>query len=439
MMGARVCQTAFAAVAMCMASFAAISPLASAKDYRFSVPAHPDMVRGTVMGAAGKGASALRGEDPIYLYEALAEMEGVSSASASTEFGAWPGIDERRLRGSTSRVGTAYARMYDLLSSSASSGALVLSGREVDVRTNAWPIALYGLARTSTCARDAVLFSGASRGVTDGMAALGERAVASVLAAADVAAYYSALADVGGVANDYALTSRGTNSNATTQRTVADSCVFNVEEGAFAYSAGTPVDAKGSRVGGGMYEYTIQDTFVEQRQSGSNTLRSRAMHSSVIGSFCADDEVEAVLWTNAFARAANLSCRKAWVVAVAQYVDTLTERTSPTNEIWSYCQTNVVVALPCEAKFFERDGMVVAKATPHYDDAYNMAFAVLPEAHRPDDGWYPAAPVASAFPVGNETVKNRRSTSFDVTPERIALVVDVDWHTGFHRIEASRE
>ena len=435
----RIATIASITMALPAAALAVRSPLATPDDYAFTAPANGDFVRGEVMGPDPAPYSPVRGEDQIYVYEALSEIEAARDGGA----GSWPrqGIDRRWPRQSASRVGTAFALLYQALAANTNgsgAGGIALAGVPVPGAASAAWFVRSGRDPTGY-ARASVLEAGAAAVPVDGMDALGRGTGRLPLAATNVAAFYRCLASVGGVAGDYAVTSSGSATNLGSSVSEWTDCSFSADAdggGSFEYT--TRRDVSGyRRIGGGLQESTSQETSVRQVAHGGKDVRSAPMRSSTISSFDHDEAISVTLFTNAVARASGLSVRSAWVVCHCYYADSLQRWVSPSNAVLDVnVATNAMVALACSAATSEEGGMVVAKATPHYMDAYNAFFAAMPDdTHHPDDLWFPAAPGAEAFAPGEaKTVANGRYTAISISPVRLALVVDVDWHAGFHKL-----
>lgn len=429
------------------------SPLASAEDYRFTDPRNADLVRGRLTGPDPEPGRPLLGEDQIYLFEAMSEMSAVSEANGNSSFAKASGIDTRYLRRpTTARVGAVFGRLYGVLADSADGtssygGGLVLADAEIG---GADPAVWDGTPNyvTSTkqyytrYARDSVLAAGAAAGPLDGMAdfVAGSR---RRLSSGSVAAFYRAIAAVSGFAGDSDAADGGLlHEDAAVTHSYGVSIEgFNSDTGVFTYSADVDKVTRDAWSGGGLYDWSIQRSCRSRRKYGPESARQWATSEAVSNGSsqtCSFDEpVAATLFPADFAKAAQLSCRKAWVVVEATYGDTY-RRWSDSATLEKVTDTSLTRLVAAEASgvsFSEGGGFVTATATPSYDAAYKAFFAEFPDLHHPDDNWFPPAPDMGAWSEDEEGEKvNYRRTSIRMIPKRLALVADVDWRTGFHRL-----
>lgn len=403
-------------------------PLTRYGDYTYTKPNHTG-ITGKVMGTRPAPYTPLRIEDQIYLYEAWAEMDTVANATPSSVLTVWDGGDDARLIRQGSRVGKPWHPIYTGLCNNTNVGALVKAGASITLPTEFYPWRPSGGVFWTDVARGAVLFSGCAAGPLDGMEVLGNPITTSrVLASTNVCVFFETLAQVAGIANDYNATN-STNENRTTGKRLWTDCIFDRETGGYTYFTKS-TESTGTHVGGGLYENTAQKVSVAQNQKDGSSKFSSPMQDSAIYSFEAEDKVTAAICTNTIVSADRITPRNAWLVCSVGYTDF--EMVWKSNKEVNYTKsisTNMMVAVKVEAKITEIDGMVTATVTPDYDAVYRKVINSGLEA--PDDNYYPPAPTEAAFVNGGkETKSNERSTDIQILPRRIALVLDIAWHSG---------
>lgn len=409
-------------------------PLRQLSDYRFSIPKYTNYISGKVMGPDPAPYTPLRGEDQVYLYEAWSEMDQLSKAQPNSAVVRRNGFDETFLDKSGSRVGSNWRQIYVQLAtntntSDSAAGRLIQRDREVLLAKKLYPYIMSGGAWQTAVARSAVLANSAEATTTEEMMPLGLPMPGRTLASTNVAAFFQCLADIYGIANDFNAPN-STNVNKTTSRTLIMDASFNYETGEFQYSTRSS-SGEGTQIGGGLYENTLQRTAVQQRQYQGSSRFSTPLQSTAIYSFEAEDKLEVPLFTNTFAKASQLFVLNGWVVSSVGYTDFEQCWNTPTSMVYTVAiSTNAMAAAEASISLFERNGMVYASVKPDYDDSYRT-FLKKTGFHPPDDGYFPPAPTAAAFMPGESVTKqNTRSTDIQIYPRRLALALQVDWHSG---------
>ena len=416
-------------------------PLQELSDYKFSEPIYTNYISGRVMGPKPAPYTPLRGEDQVYLWEAWSEMDLVSRAYPNSTLNPNRGLDRTTIsKGRGGFTGTAWNRIYNELASNtniqssvSAAGRLVQRGKYPASVEQMFTFNYSGGSWWSNVARIQVIAGSAAASTTREMEPLGLPLPGRVLASTNVAAFYQSLAGIWGIANDFNAPN-STNVNKTTSRRVATEATFDYETGQFTYTTLPPQDGTGTQIGGGLYESTLQQTRVLQRQFEGESVFSRPLPISMIYSFEAEDKLEVPLFTNTFARAIQLSNLKSWVVSSVNYTDYEQCWSTPTSFVYTAnSSTNAMVAAEASSvSFFERDGMVHASVKPDYADSYNQFFKYT-GLHPPDDGYFPKAPGPEVFKPGESTAKeNQRTSDVQIYPRRLALVVRVTWHSGIN-------
>lgn len=440
-----------AAATLALATGANNSPLKSAADYRFTEPTNSFLVRGEILGPAPVPPCPVRGEDRIYLAECAAEMATMASLPASDPKAAWRDDYGWELFPRLEMSGLApapYRKIWDLLAETNGVTAFVTAAAATaQAETNLWPLSDSYTVPATQYAADAARRSGVVATNHEAMAALATNNETRILRADDVAAFYRCLHAVHGVACD--VTSVNSGAETPIRLTEASrTAAWDGNTNVFIYTdLATNTYIQAYR-GSGLYEATRQSVSVTKRRWRESPTAvyqdsySDACRASMLWTVqpSVNEPVTALVCTNAVLAASNLTAACAWVIARATYSDYQYEwlpfndndRPMSTNTV--SISTNAAIALPAAAKILETNGWVAVSAAADYDQAYSLFFAAT-GLHAPDDNRYPPAPGLDVFGPNESAVRaNSRTTSIEVTPMRIALVMLVDWHSGFHTI-----
>lgn len=427
---------ALAAIAAMAAQAKVNSPLATAADYRFTSPSNTDFIAGKIMGREARPYEPVRGEDEIYLYEAYCEMNGLLEATANSTFAKARGIDRRWLEKAYAagrNTYTPYGRIYRMLAANtnATAAALLTNGNAADAElaTNIWEAAGYDWPHSGAAA-DAARRGGAAATNTAAMAGMLET---WRLVATNVAAYYAGIVEIKGIARDFDAI------NATNDTEVAEEWRVEWAEMdyySYQWDTGTSIyDGTHDMQGWGAQSYAMKEQGVSSEPGHDGEYHvSEPIKGWRTYKVTESPTIEARLFPTNFARAAQLTAKKAWVLAVCSWSRSKRRWSSA----WDVEDTNtnrvMICAVPASVSFEEKDGVVTAKVNASADTAYGALKGEVDGM--PEDVAFPEAPTISGLPPvwfddEERTWWNSNEADVGISAARIAMIIEVNWNAGF--------
>lgn len=426
---------------------AVASPLQSAADYVFTDISNREWMVGSSIGIMGPepvptGRPA-SGEDVIYLNEAFEEVRQIAGsgpdsvrARASGNTRPVPILDDTRARYAPWTA--AHGMLADNTNAAGSTcGSIMRTGwTPPDGVGGGFLAPSNGVGRF---ARSVVHGSGGAP--TDAIPALEPLALRRqfALISTNVAAFYRALGDIGGVAFDRTAADTGTNVTVCADVDTHTSCRFNADDGAFSYVTASETNTL-TFTGCRAMSLARRRTSARWVVSGGTTYVSEPMHGGGGYECAAASECAAPVFGDSLAGADALGVVAAWCLFRCSYdwqVQVCTGAASFSNAVC--VSTNVHLAVrQGEVDLSEDGGRVVARFTPDMAAAVAaVRSAITGEGWTLPDGLAdPPAPTWEGRGADEaDTLTSYALASYDIEPCAIALILSVEWRSKFQTLK----